>query len=121
MGMTLPKPTGKPRGMNKWEQRFAAELDAQKACGLIEWWAYESVRLKLANGAWYKTDFFVMWNMENEDFHVSMLKPTCYEIKGYMREAANVRIKVAADKYRCFKFVIVKWSGGAWVYDEVQP
>jgi len=41
-----------------------------------------------------------------------------HETKGHWREAARVRIKVAADLYPWFKFVAVKWDKKQWVYED---
>ncbi len=100
------------RGMNRLESRFAAELAAWKATGQIEWWGYESLKLRLAKGAWFKPDFLVI-----DEFGKFII----YETKGFMRESANVRIKVAAETYRFFKFIVVRLVKGQWQYTEIEP
>ena len=90
--------------MNKTETRYAQYLELQKRGGAILWYKFEGIRLKLANGAWFKPDFAVLHCNGTLEFR---------EIKGYWREAARVRIKVAADLYP-FKFVAIKDDGGMW-------
>jgi hypothetical protein len=86
--------------MNGLESRYATYLEDKKRQGLITWWAYEPMKFKLADSAWFKPDFGVMDLSGEISFH---------ETKGFMREAANVRLKVAAELYP-FKFFLVKKS-----------
>lgn len=110
-----PKGSGqvvkKPRGMNGLESSFAAQLDLLKIAGKISSWQFEAVRLRIASGAktaWFKPDFLVQENGEL----------VFYETKGHWREAARLRMKVAAGLYPQFKFVAVQKIKGAFVYEE---
>lgn len=87
------------QGMNRTESDWAIELEARRRVGEIEHWSFESVRLKLANGAWYTPDFFVVVSDGSIEIH---------ETKGFMREAARVRLLTAAQLYPWFKFLLVK-------------
>ncbi len=103
----------KRRGMNGLESSYAAYLQALKDRGEIKSWSYESVRLKLTQGgekeAYFKPDFLVEMNDGRIEFH---------ETKGFFREAAKVRIKVAAGMFPCFRFKVVrKIAGGFSVED----
>lgn len=98
--------------MNKTEARYASEvLELGKLEGEIKEYWYESVKLKLADGAWFTVDFFVL--LSN-----GILE--CHEVKGFWRESARVRIKVAAERYP-FRFVsasrIKKKAGGGWAME----
>jgi hypothetical protein len=114
------KPTAAPvklaqkRGMNKWEGLFAAELEARRRAGEVSWWAFETLRFRLADGAWYKPDFAVMvvWGWRETP------ALELYEVKGHWREAARVRIKVAADRHP-FRFVAVTRKDGEWQYETI--
>ena len=88
----------KPRGMNRIEQDYAGELEVQKCCGEIADYGYERIRLRLGPGAWYKPDFDVIGTDGFIEIH---------ETKGYWREAARVRIKVAAGLYPHFRFLAI--------------
>jgi hypothetical protein len=116
-GATLPQPRAgylvsgstKRGAMNKTEARYASEvLDVDKGLGKVAQYWYESIKLRLADGAWFTVDFFVMLADGRLEAH---------EIKGFWREAAKVRIKVAAELYP-FKFVaaqrVKKKEGGGW-------
>lgn len=96
------KATPKPRGMNKWEAQFAQTLDYRKAAGELRWWAFEPFRIRLAEDCWYRPDFVTV---DSEG------ATTIYEVKGFMREAARVRLRVAAEKLP-YPFYLVKKSKG---------
>jgi len=102
------KPIHKKRKMNKLELRYADQMELMKRSGNIVDWKFEGLRFKLADGAWYKPDFLIVMPGRFE----------IHETKGHWREAARVRIKVAADLYPWFKFVAVRWEKKQWVYED---
>jgi hypothetical protein len=106
-------PRSKKRGeMNGLELRFAQEvLILERAAGQIKDYKYEAIKLKLANGAWYTPDF---------DVYMPDGSLVFYEVKGHWREAARVRIKVAADAHREHLFIAVQRDRqtGIWSYEE---
>lgn len=96
-------------GMNKIEGDYAKHLDLLKHAGDVRWWRYAPMRLRLADGSYYKPDFGVM----ARDFLFEL-----HETKGHWREAARVRIKVAAGLFP-FKFIaITRAKGGGWDREE---
>lgn len=99
----------KPDGMNKLEAEYAQHLELLKHAGEILWWRYEAIRLRLADGSWFRPDFFVL----TKDCHLEVR-----ETKGFMREAANVRLKVAAGIFP-FRFVLVRRIKNGWEETEV--
>ena len=78
-------------GMNKTEREF---WERAKASGQDVY--RELFKLRLAGRTWYTIDFVTF------DQRV-----TCWEIKGFMRDDAAVKLKVAAEMYTCFDFVLV--------------
>ena len=114
LGVSLPdSPRSRVKGMNRLESRFAAELAAWVNVGILQWYAYEAVKLRLAKKTWFTPDF--VGQKVGEPFL------TFWETKGWMRDDANVKIKVASETYRHFKFVVVRWVGGTWEYQEIEP
>lgn len=99
-----------PRGtMNKTEARYAREvLEPRRFAKEIDGWAYEILKFRLADGAWYCPDFIT----------TKGLQITCIEVKGFLREASLIRIKVAAEQHKFFKFVMVRLVKGQWIYRE---
>lgn len=100
--------------MNKLEAAYEREvLVIEKARGLIQDYWFECFKLQIAPGAWFTVDFFVL--MANHTLQAR-------EVKGFVREAAMVRIKVAAGKYpfdffMCFKKK--KHDGGGWLIKKI--
>lgn len=95
--------------MNKWERLYAATLEGRKAAGEVIWHEFEAVKLRLADGAWYTPDFMVL-TPGGLEFH---------EVKGFWREAARVRIKVASDKYPFPVYAITRARNGEWQYERI--
>lgn len=87
-----------PQFKNALEYEYGLYLDALKSRGEVSWWAYEVITLKLADGATYTPDFAVVMADGELQFH---------ETKGHWREAAKVRIKVAAGQTP-FRFIAIK-------------
>lgn len=107
------KPKRKRRGvMNKTERAYSVELEARKRCGELTWWKFESMPLVLASGASFMPDFAVKLTDGSLEFH---------EVKGgHIREAAMVRLKVAARLYP-FTFVLVQYVRGEQTKKTVSP
>lgn len=99
--------------MNKTEAAYALELEALRSKGLLAWWRFEGVKLRLADATFYTPDFVVMQSSGVLAMH---------EVKGFMTDKANVKLKVAASLFP-FRFVLVrqvaKKNGGGWAYEEV--
>ena len=95
--------------MNKLESAYSEHLELQRSAGEIRWHRYAPMRLRLADGAYYKPDFGVWKRDGSFELH---------ETKGFWREAARVRIKVAAELFPMFRFVAIKRVGGNWVREE---
>ena len=113
-----PKARGsvKPRSvMNKLEADYASYLELQVFNKNVHDYEYEAVTLRLAKGSRYTPDFMVIKADGLVEFH---------ETKGFWREAARVRIKVAADRFPWFRFVAIqrgKKGGPQWVTEEFGP
>lgn len=87
--------------MNETEKLYSQYLDNLQRNGDITAFWYEPVTLHLAHRTSYKPDFMVLLPTGEIEIH---------EVKGFMRDDARVKIKIAADKYP-FKFILV-WAGG---------
>jgi hypothetical protein len=95
--------------MNKAEAAFELYLESLRRSGEIAEYGFEQIKFNLGPGAWFTPDF---WSMANDGL-ISF-----YEVKGFMREAANVRLKTVADKYP-FRFVLVTSNAGVWKQTEI--
>lgn len=108
----IAKGRHKPGVMNGTEAEYAKLLEELRVSGEIAWWKFEAIKLKLAENTTYTPDFFVMLSTGHLQAH---------EIKGFWRDDARVKIKVASEMFP-FKFVAVrkkpKKDGGGWSVEE---
>lgn len=116
--MKTPQATLRARGrtqhkagtMNKQEQEYALLLEAKKRNGLIHDWRFEAVKLRLAAKTFYTADFLVI----SADGAVEL-----HEVKGFMESDAAVKIKVVAEQYPYFRFVLCRKVRGEWTTEEI--
>jgi hypothetical protein len=100
-----------PKGaMNKTEQLYAAHLDALRTLGQVLWFRFEGLKLRLADSTFYDTDFTVMVASGQIEIH---------EVKGFMTDDANVKLKVAASQYPFVFRLVRKAKGSNWDIREV--
>lgn len=98
--------------MNKTEARYDQHLAARQSAGEIAWYAFERMKLRLAPRTHLTVDFFVQ--LVDGSFE-------CHEVKGrkgaryFAEEDAKLKIKIAAEMFPVFRFLIV-WpaKGGGW-------
>ena len=99
--------------MNKQEAEYAQTLEARRIGGEIIWWAFDAIKVRLANATWYSPDFFVLLADGRVEFH---------EFKGgHWEDDARVKIKTAAGMYPFFRFIAVqkrlKRDGGGYTIE----
>lgn len=100
--------TREPGAMNKTEAAYSEVLEAMKGLGRIEWYAFEGIKLRLADRTFYTPDFFIMAPDGTLE---------CREVKGFWEDDARVKIKVAASLFP-FRFVAVKKTKQGWEEEE---
>ena len=97
--------------MNKTEAAYDAHLRAITGT-VIAWHKFEGVKLRLADNTFYTPDFAVMRTDGLLEMH---------EVKGFMKDDAAVKLKVAASIYP-LRFLLVraraKKNGGGWDVEE---
>lgn len=103
---TGPK-VARPR-MNGLEQAYAKHLDLRVRLGKVRFYHFESIKFRLADRTWYTPDFAVYLPDGRVEFH---------EVKGFWRDDARIKIKVAAELFP-FRFVGVRRIEGRWEYEE---
>jgi hypothetical protein len=106
---------GKRRGkMNGLEFRYAQRLALLQAGGEIQWFAFESMKLRVSDSdrlRQYTPDFVVLTKSGEIEFH---------EVKGRKHDGGMVRLAVSADRYP-FKFFIATHDAyGGWSVDPVR-
>lgn len=98
--------------MNRTEAQFAEYLRVQEIAGVTLCHRFEAVTLKIANDCRYTPDFMAM-GVGGEI--------TFFEVKGFWRDDARVKIKVAARTFPEFRFVGVQKKGQSWVFEDFEP
>lgn len=94
--------------LNKTEAAFEAYLRGFYNADKI---GVQDITLHLGNGVRYTPDFHIAGH-------------TYYEVKGYMRDDAAVKLKVAAAKFDFFEFFLVfrdKAAPSGWRIERVLP
>jgi hypothetical protein len=97
--------------MNKTEHEYYLILEAQKQRGEIAWWGFEAIRLKLADRTTYTPDFVILDTMKNI---VSISKLRFIEIKGFRRDDAMVKFKIAREQFWWADFEMWQKKNGQW-------
>lgn len=104
-------------GPNKTEAAFLHFLHAQPG---IRHQMREGITLKLGNGVRYTPDYTAE---ETDESHT--VRFACYEVKGFMRDDAAAKLKIAASLFPLFRFYLVKQKrkkdGGGWSIEVVSP
>lgn len=103
MSRISPRHRHTPGTMNETEKRYAAVLEAMKDRKEILEYAFEGVKLKLADNTFYTPDFLVSFP-DHMEFH---------EVKGHWQDDARVKIKIAARLFWQFDFIAVIFKKGA--------
>jgi hypothetical protein len=98
--------------MNKTEARFAQWLDIGIREGRFVAKFFEDFTLRIGDNCRYTPDFAVLCADMSFRF---------YEVKGFWRDDARVKIKVAATKFPMFAFFGVQWKSGGWEVEEFKP
>ena len=90
---------------SRTEALYAEHLESMKRELDILDWRYDVINLRLADRTFYKPDFLVISNSTRIEVH---------EVKGFMRDDANVKLKTAASLFPWFAFYLVRRIKGTW-------
>lgn len=97
-----------PGTMNGLEAEFSRELTRRVNAGELLWWKFEGITLKLAPDTRLTCDFATQFPGG---------EIVLYETKGFMRDDANVKLKVASEAFP-FRIIVVykraKKDGGGF-------
>ena len=107
-----PRHASPAAGLNKTELRYQHLLELMKHAGTIrEHLRHESINLRLATKTWWRPDFPVITLDGRLEFH---------EIKGFWRDDARVKFKVAAELYPWFTFRVFVWQKGSGAFVQTE-
>ena len=91
--------------MNKTERRYSLGLILLQRDGAIKRWAFEALKFRLADRTWYTPDFDIWY----PDGRLRLV-----EVKGFMRDDAIVKFKVARETFPEWEWIMVRWIKGDW-------
>lgn len=94
--------------LNKTERAYLAHLRAERP----PWIGVQSITLKLADDTRYTCDFFLL--DDNGTLHGR-------EVKGFFRDDAKVKIKVAARMFPFIRFHVVTKTKNGWQHIPISP
>lgn len=112
---------------NKTERRYADVLALRKLANEVEWYRFEGLKVRLADGAFYTPDYAVMLadgTLECHEVKAGKLDKATGLIMMLCEEASKVRVKVAAEMYPiAFVFAVErpKKAGGGFDLIPVGP
>lgn len=92
--------------MNGTEAEYAATFLTKKLHG------FEEITLRIGDDCRYTPDFWVLADDDVLEFH---------EVKGFWRDDAKVKIRVAAEKYPQFRFLAWRRVKGTWQRETFGP
>lgn len=103
----IRKPPGTP---NRLEAAYGQHLALRQKAGDVVWFAYEGIKLRLADKTFLTVDYFLMLASGDLEAH---------EVKGsHLEDDAAVKLKVAAAMFP-FRFVLVRAAGAGWDLKEI--
>jgi hypothetical protein len=108
-----PKQAKSPDGMNKLERSFFEHVKWQARDRNPTFIWREPITFRLAGNTRYTPDFLVISGATQSIYN-------CVDTKGHMEDDASVKIKVAAEMFPCFRFLLVVRAGrNGWEVREV--
>ncbi len=98
--------------MNGLETKYAQLLQVEQFKGNVLWWKHHPFNLRLSGmKCFYAIDFCVIRSNLQVEF---------VETKGFMRDDAFVKFKVASEQFPHFIFTLVTLKDGEFVYRRAQ-
>lgn len=94
--------TGK---MNKTEAEYASHLGLLLVAGEVAAFAFEPLKLRLADRSYYDPDFLVQLSDGSLEIH---------EVKGHMEDDAVVKLRVAQETHAWLRFYLIRKERGGW-------
>ncbi len=101
-------PTTDVAKLNKTESAYLEYLKRMEH----QWVGVQCLTLKLADMCRYTPDFITIG---------SAGRVTAHEVKGFWRDDARVKIKVAARSFPWMNFIAAQRDKGHWKFEEIKP
>lgn len=98
---------------NSTEADYENLLETRRCIGEVLWYRFEGITLRIAKGVSYTPDFVVMLASGEIELH---------EVKGYWRDDARAKTRVAAEQFP-FRIIAItrpsRKKGAGWVFEEI--
>ena len=101
-------PSTDEQNLNKTERAYLGYLRSLNPM----WLGIQCIKLKLADNTTYTPDF---WTISNGGVLHAL------EVKGFWRDDARVKIKVAARQYPWARFTAASKTKHGWTHEEIKP
>ena len=110
--------------MNEQEELFAGKLRREQTEGIVAWWGFEAVTLRLADRTTWTADFAVMYSTGSLWLiDVKGAKKTkAGNYKPFIEQHTAVKAKLAAELFPitiAVAYRLPKKCGGEWVIEKV--
>ncbi len=117
----LAKAHQRPRGqMNKGEAKYCQELLRRQRQQAILWFAFEGVKIRLADNTWITPDFAVIADDGFLEFHDVKGRKEIEDVNGKKRdgywceEDAKIKLKVLAEQFPARVKIVWPDKSGVW-------
>ncbi|MBK8123942.1 MAG: DUF1064 domain-containing protein [Dokdonella sp.] len=98
---------------NSTEADYENLLETRRCIGEVLWYRFEGITLRIAKGVSYTPDFVVMLASGEIELH---------EVKGYWRDDARAKTRVAAEQFP-FRIIAItrpsRKKGAGWVFEDI--
>lgn len=123
-GRTYPQ-GARSNDMTSTERRYAENLRLRELAGEVLWWKFQGIKLRLADQTFFTPDFDVQ--LADGLLELHEMKTTWKQKGGGLRvgieEDAAVKLKVAAEQYPLFRFVLAiecrDGAGTSWIFKTI--
>jgi hypothetical protein len=89
-----------PGRMNKTEEAYSRILECRKARGEVVWFAFEAVRLRIADKCYYTPDFLVQ--LADGTLEIHEVKARTKDGRKLIKDDAAVKLRAIHDQYPMF-------------------
>jgi len=97
---------------NKTEREFWQITESRVKAGELQWAGWECCKFLVGAGVcWYCPDVIAL------DAGGNLI---AYEVKGFWRDDARVKIKAAAKQYPWIRFIAVRKTKSMWVEENIE-
>lgn len=110
---------------NKTEARYGEHLERRRLAGEVLWYKFEALKVRLADGTFYTSDYAVMLangDLEIHEVKAGRIDKASGRLIALSEDTSNVKTKIAAEMYP-FRFILAieapKKVGGGFQFRNI--